>query len=98
MIILLFNDCRWDHLVDENSEEKGREGKNHIATDLMLGSKLDKGDRQPSGSRGHKEENNGEGDGEVVCGGDDNDNGDVEGGASVMSLCSDDFKFSTTSH
>lgn len=71
----------WDHLVDEKSCNND---KSEYSSNLVLGSKLDKGERK-SKTDGSQEEKN-----------DDDDLLD-EGAGSVISLCSDDFKFSTTS-
>lgn len=89
-LLLSRYDGRWDHLV----EDTGEDTKEKKDTDLVLGSRLDKGDRP----RGY---DNNDDDFEEDAGNEDDkndgDNGEREGG-SVMSLSSNDFKFSTTSN
>ena len=92
--------------MDENSEEKCKEG-NNVTAGLMLGSGLDKGDRgdreaKEGGSKSKQESEDVHEDqleqkrnaGQQQQ---DEQQQEVGGGGSVMSLCSDDFKFSTTS-
>jgi hypothetical protein len=93
---------RWDHLVDNSNEEKGKEDSH--ADNLMLGSRLDKGDK---GRKFQEYEYNDddEDDDEDVENGDDavatngkggKEKSAVDGNVSVLSLCSDDFNFSTS--
>jgi hypothetical protein len=79
--------------VEDNSAEKGKE-------DLMLGSGLDKGDRESQTDDQQQSKNDNDNDEvEEESGGNKGnvDSSAVGGAGSVMSLCSDDFKFSTTS-
>lgn len=84
--------------MDDNSDEKGKE-ENTATAGLMLGSGLDKGDREKeSKGESHQNKKNNEIEIEDKAEEQNNDDSSVNGGGgSVVSLCSDDFKFSTTS-
>lgn len=76
--------------MDENSEDK-------IKDNLVLGSRLDRGDKNSGKTKSDGGKNNDHGDDDENDneGDDDNDNNSsADGGGSVMSLCSEDFKFS----
>ena len=77
---------------DSCSDEKikGESG----TTDLVLGSRLDKGDRKSTSNPNKNDNDKDDGDGvDEDKKKDDLDDASVDG---VMSLCSDDFKFSNS--
>mmetsp|Transcript_27351 Transcript_27351/g.51070 ORF Transcript_27351/g.51070 Transcript_27351/m.51070 type:complete len:459 (-) Transcript_27351:1917-3293(-) len=81
----------WDHLVDDSCSDEKIKGESGTA-DLVLGSRLDKGDRKSGTSNSNK---NDEDDSAEV---DEDKNKDDSSADGVMSLCSDDFKFSNSTN
>lgn len=85
----------WDHLVDDSCADNKVKGESGT-TDLVLGSRLDKGDKKSVASN-KKDNEDHDGDGGTEVNADKNkDNLEDSSVDGVMSLCSDDFKFSNS--
>lgn len=86
----------WDHLVDESCTDDKVKGESDT-TNLVLGSRLDKGDKKSSTSNKNDNEDD---DGDDAAANDDEeknkDNLEDSSEDGVLSLCSDDFKFSNS--